>query len=195
MSQTKFEVIADVVKNRRSVGAGKMNGRTIDNETVNQLLNLADWAPTHGRTEPWRFFVYTGESLKQWGDTHANLYWENTAEDKRMEATKEKLQHMGDLASHLVISVMKRGENPKIPQQEELAATAAAIQNVMLGATAQGIASFWSTGGMTNSPALKQHLQLGEQDIVLGLIYLGYTDEPAKDGVRNTAMSDKAKWM
>ncbi len=162
-----------------------MNGKVIPDETINQLLALADWAPTHGRTEPWRFFVYGGDALRQFGKTHAELYWQHTAEDKRQEATYEKLEHNVDKASHLIIAVMKRGENIKIPQLEEVAAASAAIQNILLGATALGIASFWSTGGMTHSHALKEHLKLGADDIIMGLVYMGYTDEPAKEGVRN----------
>src|ERR1700721_1274072 len=104
----QFEQLEAIVKNRRSVGWAKMNGQIIPDETVNQLLSLADWAPTHGRTEPWRFFVYTGAALKQFGQAHANLYWEHTPEDKRLEATREKLEHNVDKASHLVIAVMKR---------------------------------------------------------------------------------------
>ncbi len=194
MSNNTFELLQTVIKGRRSVGWSKMNGRTIPNETVNQLLALADWAPTHGRTEPWRFFVYGGEALKKFGKAHGELYWNHTAEDKRQEATREKLEHNVDKVSHLVVAVMKRGENVKIPQVEEVAAASAAVQNILLGATALGIASFWSTGGMTHTHALKEYLELGEHDIVMGLIFLGYSDEPAKEGVRNTPLSEKIIW-
>jgi len=165
MTNNQFEQLETIIRNRRSISWAKMNGQVIPDETVNQLLALADWAPTHGRTEPWRFFVYGGEALKQFGIAHADLYWQHTAEDKRLEATKEKLQHNVDKASHLVIAVMKRGENVKIPQLEEVASASASIQNVLLGATALGISSFWSTGGMTHTHALKDHLQLA-QDIL-----------------------------
>ena len=195
MTNNKFEQLEEIIKSRRSLSWAKMNGRVIPDETINKLFSLADWAPTHGRTEPWRFFVYGGEALKQFGKTHADLYWQHTAEDKRQEATREKLLHNVDLASHLVIAVMKRGENVKIPQLEEVAATSAAIENVLLGATALGISSFWSSGGMTHTHALKDHLQLAPEDIIMGLIYFGYTDEPAKEGVRNIAISEKVKWM
>ena len=168
MSDNQFEQIAGIIKSRRSVSWSKMNGRVIPDETVNHLLALADWAPTHGKTEPWRFLVYTGQALKEFGKAHADLYWQHTAEDKRQEATYEKLQHNVDKASHLLVAVMKRGENIKIPQLEEIAATAAAVQNVLLGATALGIASFWSSGGMTHTHALKHYLQLGEEDVVMG---------------------------
>ena len=172
-----------------------MNGQLIPDETVNSLLELAHWAPTHGRTEPWLFLVYSGASLAKIGQTHADLYKQHTAEDKYQEATYEKLLHNVDKASHLVVSVMKRGTNPKISQLEEVAAASAAVQNMLLGASAAGLASFWSTGGMTHHPALKEYLRLGAEDIVLGLIFLGYTDEPAKEGVRNSLPNEKVKWL
>lgn len=171
-----------------------MNGQKIPDETVKELLELAHWAPTHGRTEPWQFHVYTGEALLQFGLDHGNLYWNNTPEETRMQGTKEKLENNIKNVSHLVVSVMKRGANDKIPQLEEIAAASAAVQNILLGATAMGIASFWNTGGMTLKPAMKQYLGLGAEDVVLGLIYLGYTDEPLKPGVRNTHPSEKVIW-
>ena len=111
MKKDQFEQLASIIKNRRSVGFAKMNGKVIPDDTINELLSLADWAPTHGRTEPWRFFVYGRLAKKEFGLAHADLYWQHTAEDKRQEATFEKLLHNVDNASHLVIAVMKRGEN------------------------------------------------------------------------------------
>ena len=195
MSQTKFKLLQTIIKERRSVSWAKMNGKIVPDETMDQILALADWAPTHGRTEPWRFLVYRGEALKQFGRDHADLYWKHTPEEKRQQTTYDKLVHNVDLASHLVVAVMKRGDNPKIPQIEEVAAASAAIQNVLLGATALGISSFWSSGGLTHRHELKEFLQLAPDDIVMGLIYFGYTDEPAKEGVRNTPWNEKVKWL
>lgn len=171
-----------------------MNGKLIPDELVERILALADWAPTHGRTEPWRFFVYSGEALKQFGLDHGKLYWESTPEDKRLEATREKLETNVQKASHVVIAAMKRGVNDKIPAIEEIAAASAAIQNVLLGAQAMDVASFWSTGGMTLKPEMKRFFGLGEHDHILGMLFLGYTDEPAAPGVRNTPLAEKIKY-
>ncbi len=195
MAHNKFDQVSETIAERRSVSWAKMNGGLIPDEVVNNLLKLADWAPTHGRTEPWRFYVFGGEALTNFGKAHADIYWQNTAEDKRLEATYDKLEHNVDKASHLIVAAMKRGSNVKIPLIEEIAAASAAVQNILLGATALGIASFWSSGGMTHTPAMKEYLGLGEEDIVLGLIYLGYTDEPLKEGQRNTPVSEKVKWL
>ncbi len=171
-----------------------MNGKLIPDETIMELLELAHWAPTHGKTEPWQFFVYSGAAMKQFAADHADLYWNNTPEDKRMEGTREKLARNTDKASHLIIAVMKRGNNEKIPQVEEIAAASAAVQNILLGAAALDIAALWSTGGMVHKPALAQYLGLGKDDMVMGLLFLGYTDEPAREGSRATHVSEKITW-
>ncbi|HET9825476.1 MAG TPA: nitroreductase family protein, partial [Chitinophagaceae bacterium] len=82
---------------------------------------------------------------------------------------------------------------PKIPALEEIAATAIAVQNILLGATAKGIASFLSTSGMVHHPALKDFLNLKEEDILMGILYLGYSDEKV-EGKRQTEIEQKVIW-
>ena len=171
-----------------------MNGREIPDAQISQLLELADWAPTHGHTEPWRFYIYAGKNLKQFGEAHAAMYWAQTEEENRAQAKYDKLVQSARQASHLIITVLKRDPRGKIPETEELSAVSAAIQNMLLGATALGIASFWSTGGMTYHPAMKAHLSLEENDRIVGLLYLGYSDEPDKKRSRKIPLAEKTVW-
>src|SRR6266550_3413790 len=159
-----FSVISGIIENRRSIKPAKMNGKKIPDEQIRELLKLANWAPTHGRTEPWRFIVFPGEKVKEFCFRHAELYKENTPAENFVQATYDKQLHNGDLASHIIIGIMQRGNNPKIPALEEIAATAVAMQNILLGAAAADIASFWSTGGMTHQPAMKTLLELKQED-------------------------------
>jgi nitroreductase len=94
-----------------------------------------------------------------------------------------------------MVAWMKRVPTHKIPEMEEIAATAAAIQNVLLSATSKGIATFWSTSGLALHPALREELGLGEEDKILGILYLGYTDEPFKEGTRMIPLSEKIEWV
>lgn len=190
----EFETVSRIIKERRTIKAAAMNGQIIPDNTISQLLELADHAPTHGRTEPWRFFVYKGDALKKFCQDHAQLYWDNTAEENRKEQTFENLAHAGDMASHLVVAVMRRTPETKIPMMEEYAATAAAIQNLLLGAAASGLAAIWNTGGMALKQPMKTYLGLAAEDIVTGLLYLGYTDQPLKEAVRNISLEQKVVW-
>ncbi len=192
--QDSFATLQQLISHRRTTKPAKMNGQQIPDAQVWQLLELADWAPTHGHTEPWRFVVYAGNKVQQFCQDHARLYQQETPPDKFMQDKYNKLLHMGDGASHILVAVMQRGSLPKIPALEELAATACAVQNLLLGATALGIASYWGSGGMTYHQSIKDNLQLREEDQVMGILYLGYTDKPVSEGKRNIALTEKVIW-
>jgi nitroreductase len=186
----QFNIISNIVKNRRSVKPFMMNGRKVADEEVQSLLELADWAPTHALTEPWRFIVYSNAS--DFCHLHAELYKENTPQIEFIQGSYDSMYSQGDKVSHVILTIMQRGSIPKIAF-EEIAATSAAIQNILLGATALNIASFWSTGGMILKPALHSFLNLQQQDVVMGAIYLGYADEYPK-GIRKVPMIEKVEW-
>ncbi|KAA9345557.1 nitroreductase family protein [Adhaeribacter soli] len=192
---TEFNAISQIIESRRTIKPNQYNGRQIPDEQIKQLLRLADWAPTHAHTEPWRFRVYGGPKVPQFCHDHAELYRQHVAPEKFLQATYDKLLHMGDHTSHILIAYMRRGDNPKIPVLEEVAATSCAIQNLLLGATTLGIASYWGSGGMAYHPPMKTYLHLREEDLVLGILYLGYTDKPSPEGKRKTPLEEKVEWM
>lgn len=187
--------IQDIILYRRTVKPTAMNGKKIDDETIRELLQLADWAPTHGLTEPWYFMVYGGDKVQQFCTDHAELYKQFTPQAQYIPGNYEKLKTQGDLASHVIAVVMRRGANPKIPEIEEVAATACAVENLWLAATAQNIAVYWGSGGMTYSPAMQDYLGLRDEDKVMGFLYLGYTEEAPRTGRRVKPLEDKVKWM
>ena len=189
-----FTQLQEIIKNRRTIKPSAMNGKQIDDEQIAQLLDLANWAPTHANTQPWRFVVFSKGGLAKFCQDHADLYKDNTPEDKFTTAKYEGLVNMQKTVSHIVAIYMKRTENAKIPMLEEYAATAAAVQNVLLGAHTLGIGVLWSTGGMTLQPAMKAYLGLAEEDLILGLLHMGYTDDPAKEGKRTVPIEEKILW-
>jgi nitroreductase len=192
MDSATFTTISNIIKTRRSVKPAMMNGHKIPNGHVAALLELADWAPTHGYTEPWRFTVY--ENPAEFCLQHAELYKQSVSSENFNETVYTNFQHQGDKVSHVIITTMKRGDLPKIPAFEELAAVSSAIQNILLGATALNMASFWSTGGAILKPAMKEFLQLREEDHVMGVLYLGYADQHP-EGKRNIPLEEKIKWV
>lgn len=190
----KFRNLAHVISSRRTEKVKLMNGNRIPNDQIEQLLQLADCAPTHGRTEPWRFFVYGGEGLRQFCEDHADIYWKHTDPEKRTTLRLAQLKENYKHASHLVIVVMNRTPDTKIPEKEEYAACCAAIQNILLGAEAMSLSSIWSTGGMAYSEKMKSYLGLKTEDQVVGFIYLGFTDEAKKKPGRKISLAEKTNW-
>ena len=189
-----FESLKKTIQARRSSKPAEMNGQKINNDFIQQLLELADWAPTHGRTEPWRFIVFEDLAKQQFCLDHAELYKANTDLEKYSKAKYEKLKEQGDTLSHIMIVYMKRTTNNAIPVLEEIAAVSASIQNILLGAAALDISALWSTGGMTHHLAMKKMLDLADEDIIMGLLLLGYSDQPIQTGTRKIPMENKVVW-
>jgi nitroreductase len=90
---------------------------------------------------------------------------------------------------------MKRGASQNIPEIEEIAATACAVQNMLLVAAEKNIAAYWGTGGMCYHPSMRKYFGFGEQDEIIGFLYLGYTDKEHSAGFRNTGIEEKVRWI
>ena len=90
----------------------------------------------------------------------------------------------GKAAPYVNISIKETGKGT----------TSSAIQNVLLGATALGIATYWGSGGMAQHQAMKTLHDLKEEDFIMGILYFGYTDKQPRL-VRNIPMNEKIKWI
>ncbi|SEA10908.1 Nitroreductase [Arachidicoccus rhizosphaerae] len=186
--------VESAIKNRRSVKPQGYNGKVIESALIDRLIEAANWAPTHGLTEPWRFIIFDGDGIKRFCKDHAELYKAHTDPENFMQASYDKLKNQGDNASHIIAVFSKRGPKSNITELEEICATACAVQNILLTAEALGISSFWSTGGQTLKPAMKQYFQLLPEDQMIGLIYLGYTEQTPAAGRRLTPIEEKVMW-
>jgi nitroreductase len=188
----KQALLKEVIESRRTIKPEEFNGRIIPETILQELLLSANWAPTHGYTEPWRFILFSGKKgVQQFGRLHADLYKQETPEEQFLQKKYDTLLHKPDLASHVIVIIMKRGDKENIPEQEEMAATACAVQNMLLTAAAYELAVYWGSGGMCYHPSLKKHFGLEEQDKIMGFLYMGYSDKEHPKGFRNTGIDEK----
>jgi nitroreductase len=196
MLEKKIDVeqINWLMQNRRSVFVSQFaKGKHIPDEIIMQLLENANWAPTHKKTEPWRFTVFNGEGLKKFAEFQSALYKKNAGE-KFKEMQYAKLLTTPLLCSHIISIGMKRSTEVPIPEMEEIAAVACAVQNIYLSTTAYGIGGYWTTGGITFDEEAKAFFGLGKEDKLLGFFYLGYIEIPSVKGTRG-AIENKTIWV
>ncbi|MFT3704222.1 MAG: nitroreductase [Agriterribacter sp.] len=137
--QYDIEMINDLIRNRRSVFPDQFEqDKKIPDEIILEILVNATWAPNHGRNEPWLFNVFSGEGLQELADFQSSLY-KSEAGDNFTEATYTKLQKQPLKASHIIAIGMKRGQNKRIPEIEDIEAVACAVQNIYLTVSAYGL--------------------------------------------------------
>jgi nitroreductase len=160
----EFEEIARLVRSRRT---HKAFGRDpVPRETLDELLELARWAPNHHVTEPWRFRVLGPAAL-------ARLQ----AAGGRNEAAK--LERAPTL---VVVSCVLSGD--AVQDEEDLHATAAAVYVVLLAAHARGLAGYWRTPGLLRRPEGRAAVGLRAEERVVALIHLGPATGPRPAPVR-----------
>lgn len=188
------DAINELIRNRRSVFPNQFSGEIIPDELIRQILENANWAPNHGKTEPWRFFVFKGEGLKSLAKFQSELYREVTPEAEFQQAKFDKLARNPMLASHVIAIAMKRQESGKIPEIEEVEAVACAVQNIYLTATAYGLGGYWGSGGVTYLEEAKEFFGLSADDKLLGFFYLGIPKQAPAEGHREP-WENKVTWI
>ena len=182
--------ILETIKKRRSVFPVQYNSEPITKETIKKLLEAANWAPNHKKTEPWRFKVLMEDSKAKLGVFLANKYQETEARPKQIKINK--LQENPKKAGAIIAVCMQRDPNECLPEWEEIAATSMAVQNMWLLATEMGIGSYWSSPGLIKYMGEFFDLNGGEK--CLGFFYLGYSDEELSKGIRQP-IANKVEWL
>jgi len=147
------ETFADLIRSRRTHKS--FGPQPVPRETLEELFDLARWAPNHHRTNPWRFRVLGPKTLAR-------------LKEAAGPAEAPKLDRAPTL---VVASAVLSGD--LIQDEEDLCATACAIYVVLLGAHARGLASYWRTPRVLRTKAGRDAVGLPDGERFLGLIHLG----------------------
>ena len=128
--------ITELIRNRRTIYPEQFSTRKVHKEQIELILTNAQFAPTHGNTQPWRFHVYMEKGLETLSTFLGETYLAITPEEKQNNQKLAKLIRRPSLASAVIAVSMKRQEDERIPELEEIEAVACAIQNMHLSCTA-----------------------------------------------------------
>ena len=178
----------EAIRSRRTVKA--FERRAIEREALEELLELARWAPNHNLTNPWRFRVVGPQALDRLKQAAAELgantapAGANKAECARVAAAKL------DRAPTLVVcSARQTGDD--IQDEEDLHAAGVAAYIVLLGAHVRGFAGYWRTPGVLRTDVGRAAVGLEPDERFVGLLYLGHArqaaDPPRREPVEHYA--------
>lgn len=164
-----FDSYADLVRSRRTHMLVERD-REVPGELVDSLCNLAAWAPNHKKTWPWKFASLTGDARLRLGEAFvADMIERDFGDEGKRQKTSTKYARTPNI---LVVGCAPH-DNATI-HDENRDAVAAAIQTLLLGATALGIASYWSTPPLIDSPRVRQLCGFDADDRIVAVIYLGW---------------------
>jgi nitroreductase len=191
---SKMDVMS-AVKARRSVGKMKPDvvpGR----EKIEKMLEAATYAPNHHEVEPWRFFVLAGNSRQELGELMAQRVSETMPDltSDKAKAALEKARTRLFRAPVVIVVASVKPNSPKVVDVENVEAVSAAIQNMLLVAQAEGLATMWRTGDVCYDPQIKAFFGLEPEEHLVGFVYVGYPAVPVSDR-QPTPFSEKTRWL
>lgn len=171
MEQTKrLTALQKVIRDRRAVKK-HYNNQPVSEETVIELLTDAVWAPTHGVRQPWRFIFVGPDQTENFAEQIAATY--------PADRQQNRFEYLSEPTAFLIV-VMDEPESQK-QWDENFGATASMIQNFWLLAWEQQLGVVWKTNSHIYNIKVKEILNVGESEKIVGFLHLGYFDEkPAK---------------
>lgn len=161
-------VVEDVVARRRTSLLVDPEAPVPD-ELLDRLVAAATWAPNHKRTWPWRFTVLTGGARSRFGDALAEAAAACGAPPAKVAKQRVKYRR-----SPVVLLVWVRRDADPVRRREDRDATAAAVQNLLLVATAHQLASYWASIADDLVPAARRVAGVDDDHDPVALVYLGW---------------------
>jgi len=155
--------VATAIRTRRTHKAYR--SEPVDRATLDELLELARWAPNHHLTNPWRFRVVGPQAL-------ARL---------KQAAGPEAAVKLDRAPTLVVVSCALCGEG--LQDEEDLHATAVAAYIVLLAAHDRGLVGYWRTPGVLRTEAGREAVGMGPKERFVALIHLGWPiqEKPAPE--------------
>lgn len=173
LNQSNPETL-NVLMSRRSVKARDMIAPGPDKATLETILNAGMRVPDHGKLTPWRFIVLEGGEREKLGDLIAAAL---VSENNTGEKIAEKMKGYATQGPTLVIAVFSPSNERPIPIWEQWLSAGAACQNILIAATALGVASQWLTGWAATSRTVANGLGLTEMEQIAGFLFFGTQKE------------------
>ena len=144
--------------------------REVPTNLIEELIELGTWAPNHKKTWPWKFAIATGAGRARLGEAFADDMCERDVGDsgKRLKTMTKYTR----TPASLVVACAAH-DHPTF-HAENRDAVAAAIQTILLGATAKGLASFWSTAPLMDSERAIKLCGFDADNRIVAVSYLGW---------------------
>ena len=166
-----FDQLAAVIRSRRTSMLVDKE-REVPVGMVEQLCELASWAPNHRKTWPWRFALFTDEGRRRLGTTMvADMVDAGYGDESKRLKTAGKY-----LRTPATLVVGCGPHDNDMLHLENRDAVAAGIQNLLLAATSLGLATFWSTPALTRPAGVLELCGFDRNDRIVGIIYLGWAE-------------------
>jgi nitroreductase len=183
-----FSSVQEALRRRINVSPRRLVEPGPSPSQLKSLLALAATAPDHGQITPWRLVLIPNQHRALLGEAFASALLGRclSVTLDQIEAAREKARR----APVLMLAIARLGAGSEaIPDTERLVSLGAAIQGLMLGATAMGFGSGLVSGQAMDSAPIRQLFALKDDEIAVCFVSLG-SESGLKKKVRVRPSSD-----
>ncbi len=167
----------DALLNRSS--SPKLSDPLPNEKILENIYRSALRAADHGVLRPWRFLLIKGAARDRLGELFLAAA---ICQDPQLPPEKQASLKQKPLRAPLILVIISNPvEDPKVPIFEQELSAAAATQNMLLAAYAQGVGAMWRTGSMAYDKTVMVGLGLTAAEKIIGFLYLGTTSGATKN--------------
>lgn len=184
----------DTLARRRSVR--KYRSDPVPPADIARILQAANMAPSAMNHKPWEFLVVTGETILELGASFERVL-ERFRKTRGEELPAEMVTFSRNYGNAPVVVVVlcTASDHPNF-QRAYLESASAAMENLLLAATALGLGTCWVTGPLEDESVLRRILEIPDDRTLVAITPLGYPEElPESHPAEDPDLAKKIRWI
>ena len=190
----------EVINQRRSIR--KFRPDAVNKADILKILHAANWAPSALDLQPWEFLVVSGDKKNKLAGNYGKIVdnytkdWDESP-DKAFMPRSEFIQFASIYGgAPVVIVVLAEAHTDSKYQKALLESASAAMENMLLAATALGLGGCWMTGPLEDEGYLRSLLSIPDDREIVALSPVGYPTATPKPRPRlDPDMTRKVRWL
>lgn len=182
----------EALKKRRAIRQYK--NTPIEKHKIEQLLEVATFAPNDRNREPWHFYVLQGEALKKYEEVATNYLNERFPTKPNLVESSLKVIQTTPL---VIVVTAEKVENDEDATKDNVFAVCSAVMSMWLMAEELGLGFVWRTRGvgLVHDDRLHAFIGASSNEQVVATLFIGYPEEESSSEKKRTSFEEKTTWL
>lgn len=193
MTDAHIQHLTEIIEKRQSIFPKQFTGKQIPDDAIEWILRNAIKAPSHRRTNPWRYHVIPPSQRMRVSAFFKKIYTEHQPKDEFKEEKLASFDQKCSASSHILILCARHDLQQRVPKWEEIASLSCGVQNIYLSITAAGFGGYWSSPKLMIDH-IGELIALEENETCYGFFYLGVPQTTLPPVQQHASMDEFVQW-
>ena len=193
-----FDTVRAIIETRRSIR--EYSDRPVTRQTIQELVEIANWAPSPENTQNWRIVVVRNQKMLDKIKHFLATAFERKIKEKLGKALEENpkvvartrgfFSSLGGAPAMIFVFAVPSGHGLPIDMQSAAAWT----QSFLLASHSKGLATCWFAGVLYCEDEIRNELEVSEGRLATG-ITLGYPSKRRLYVPKRKNHPDALRWI